>query len=214
MGGAKPGTRLLSAGLPLLVLGAVTVVASVVGGSVFTGIAGADEHPVPATFTEKLEPGDYLVSVKFATTRSAGPVSFTRSEGYDIIDIDVTDPSGQPVPLRGAANQTVKRGGTSYGGVSVFEVTAPGVYTIHLEPDRPTTALVTPALNLAALREALTIGVGMLVGALGLVLTVWGFVRRRDAGRPPVSPPPPAVPPPPRVPPPQGLGPQLPYPHP
>ncbi len=204
---------MLLGGLVLLAIGIAAVVTSVVAGSIFAGITQADEHAVPATFTEQLEPGEYLISLKFATTRSAGPISFTRSEAYNVVDIDVTDPAGQPVALRGASNQTVKRGSTSYGGVSTFKATTPGVYTIHVEPDRPTAALVTPALNLAALREAAMMGGGLVLGALGLALTIWGYMRRRDAGRPPVSPPPPAAPPPPRAPPPPGRGPQLLYPH-
>lgn len=210
MEGWKPGSRLLAVGVALLVIGlAGVMVTRFVDPSPMDRLA---THEVPDTFTEQLEPGQHLVALKFATTHEIWPFFSTyTSKSVTARDVDVTDPAGNPVPLQDGSNRTVDRGNSSYVGAAFFRAETAGTYTIHVEPSRPTTALVAPTVAVLA-GSSTAAGYSLPVAVLGLTLAIWGFNRRRNAGRPPISPPPPVAPPPPRMPPPPG--PQLPYSHP
>lgn len=218
MEGWKPGSRLLAAGIALLVIGlAGVVVAQFADPSPMDRLA---THQVPDTFTEQLDPGQHLVAVKFATTRRLGPFYTYNSESVTTRAVDVTDPAGNPVPLQDGSNRTVDRGNASYVGAAFFRAETAGTYTIHVEPSRPTTAIVAPTAAVLAKRSPAT-GYSLPLVAAGVALVIWGFIRRRNAGRLPVSPPPPPFypppppgRPPPAMPPPAGPGPGVPFPPP
>ena len=195
MDGWKPGTRLLLCGLALVLLG--------MGGFVVTRfvdpspIARHPVHDVPGTFTEQLEPGQHLIALKFSTTYGIRPFfTFYRSDYVTAQTVEVTGPDGELLPVQDGSNRTVERGNSSYLGAAFFRAETAGAYTIHVEPNRPTTALVAPTADVLAGTSAAH-GYSVPVILVGLALTVWGFIRRRNAGQPPHVPPPPIVPPPP-----------------
>lgn len=213
MEGWKPGSRLLAAGIALLVIGlAGVVVTRFVDPSPMDRLA---THQVPDTFTEQLEPGQHLVALKFATTHQIWPFFSTyTSKSVTARAVDVTDPDGNPVPLQDGSNRTVDRGNSSYVGAAFFRAETAGAYTIHVETSRPTTAIVAPTAAVLAGGSAAA-GYSLPVAVIGLALAIWGFNRRRNAGQPPIAPPPPPVsPPPPAMPPPPSRGSELPFPHP
>lgn len=209
MKGWKPGTRLFVCGLALLLLG--------VAGFVVTRFVDPSPidrravHEVPGTFTEQVEPGQHMVALKFRTTYGVRPFfTFYRSDFVSAEVVEVTGPAGETVQLQDAGGRTVERGNSGYAGVAFFRAETAGAYTVHVKPNRPTTALVAPTADVLAGRSAAS-GYSLPVILLGLALTVWGFTRRRNAGRPLSGPPPPTMPGPPVfLPPPPPPGPPLP----
>lgn len=209
--GRTPGTTMIGVGLGLAIVGVVAAVLGIAQLWVFVErLVFADVHAVPGTFTEDLDEGVHLVSLRVGSSGGTGPVTFESTTWVGIERLEVTGPDGEQLATWGGTNETIDRNGATFRGAARFEVTDPGLHTITVVPSRPTAAIVTRSLSDVGAREALGIagiGLGGLAVVGGIALVVVGVVRRRRHNRPappPWQPPPPgwsgAAPPPPPVP--------------
>ncbi|MGO8877462.1 MAG: hypothetical protein ACLQNG_17095 [Acidimicrobiales bacterium] len=173
---ARPPGPSLRLSIPLLALGVVAAVVSIVGlaNVLLHTISDATLMSTPGSEQVTLSSGTYVFYVEAGTASlAATPTS-----------VDVTGPGGGSVPLQlQSTTETVARGGREFSGRLGFTASVAGDYTITIHTSG-STLVVAPAFTTIA-RDNLGWVIGLLVsllaGLIGLVLLVVGLVQRSKA---------------------------------
>ncbi len=193
--------RWLWIGLAQVVFGVVAIgVAVFLSWPFFSGLLTNPAHAVPGEFEQELEAGEYLVSFETSRNSGSGPVTFTRSDGIEVLELVVRAPDGTVVPLDDGRNQTVTRNNVGYSGFVTFEAETAGSYRFRVVTDEETTVLVTRSLFDFPLPAIVIGGVGLLDLVVGVVMAIVAVTRRSNERRTgpaevaaPTAPPPPSI---------------------
>lgn len=211
----RPGTKRFWGGLVLLGIGLILgafIIANVA--SLFRGILTNPEHPIPGEFTQELDEGTQIVTVKTQTGSGAGGFSVTRRVDIQVTGVEVFGPDGTQITTRSGRSETLTRNNDQFAGFARFDVVDPGVHRVVVTGAGTSTAVVTPSLTGVAWSVFALAPIAGLSFLVGLVLTIVGFVKRREDPNavrpsPPAGPPPgPAAPGPPPAPAAPGWSPQ------
>lgn len=145
-----------------------------------------DSFETPGEQTRSLDPGEYEIYVRSA---SVSLLDFDIEYDDTVVSLDqvtVTNlATGSPVPLEPLfTTEPLSRSANIYESAATFEVTTSGRYTVAVETDGTSRAVVGRSLETAFDRIVSWIimaAVGLVLFLLGLVLLVVGLVRRKRA---------------------------------
>ncbi len=167
---ARRKSRLLPIGLGLIGLSIVCGVVGVLSlVALFTNLFNAEIRDVPGTFTEVLEPNQYLVAVEPAP-------------GVNVLEVVVLDPAGVELPTEDGTSQTISRNNDEFRGSRTFEAETAGTYSITVSTSGPSRAIVTRSLTGLSGGDALGFGLAalsVLLFVVGTIMVIVGLVGRR-----------------------------------
>ncbi len=173
---ARPPGPSLRLSIPLLVIGVVAAVVSIIGlaNVLLHTVSDATLMSTPSSEQVALASGTYVLYVEAGTA----PLTAAPSS------VDVTGPGGGSVPLQlQRAAETVARGGREFSGRLSFTASVAGDYTITVHTSG-STLVVAPSFTTIA-RDNLGWVIGLLVsllaGLIGLILLIVGLVQRSKA---------------------------------
>lgn len=182
------GRAFLISGLLFLALGLIAIALS--ARSIvpfFSELVFAEAHPVPGSFTENLDEGQYVVSFQ------TNPGSRT-SPGID--SLSITGPDGAQVTWGVRTSESLQRNDEFFRSFASFDADQSGVYRFDVETTRPTNAVVTRSLlgfGLSGFLGFVLLPFGFLACLLGSVLLIVYFIKGRKKSDP-SAPRPPFVP--------------------
>jgi hypothetical protein len=190
-GAGSPGPS-LRASIIVVATGVIPLLVGTIGGGVvlFRAVTTGQSISVPGAATLTLDSGTHLVYERTGTRSGGAGITFTNNSAVTIgaEDVNVTDPSGEPIPVREASGgiETITRDSRIYTGAVEFDVPSHGRYRVEVLAGRGGEALVAKSVGDSFERALPWIGVavlGGLVAGVGLVMLIVGSVRRGAARR-------------------------------
>jgi hypothetical protein len=171
----QPGPALWLS-IVVIVLGVVLVVVGTAEGvaSLVREITSS-VYVTPADITKHLDAGTYEIFAAENQGAVLGPS-----------DVIVTGPGGTPIPVTGvgSVSESINHGSSSYLAEAKFHAPTSGYYRIMVGGPNGVHILVSNSFGDLVRHAALwfvLLGIGLLIGAAGVVMLIAGAVRRRRA---------------------------------
>jgi hypothetical protein len=144
-------------------------------------------YTVPGSIRVHLHEGTWNIYELSGGTDSYGPVSITRNHGRSIEPsmVTVDGPDGA-VRVRPPGNESISRGGDSFGAAAQFEAPTDGTYRISIDAPARTRVMVAPSfvdILLDTLPWLIFGGVAGIVALAGFVMLIVGTTRRQRVRR-------------------------------
>jgi len=166
------GAVLLGVAVVMGIVGAV----GIANGVSKLGLENAQTAFGPATLDVQLEGGSTYVVYEFGT--------ISQRAGITPNDVSVTDPSGNPVAVRGMGDigQSFNDGANDLSAVAQFSTTSAGNYSVAVATEGAEFMVgpsITSFIGLGLF--GLAIAFAVLLGIAGLIVLIVGLVRRASS---------------------------------
>ena len=171
----EPGPALWLSVAVIVVGAVIAIVGTAQGVTTLVREVTSSVYVTPANFTKHLKSGTYEI--------------FAAENRGDVLgpnDVVVTGPGGVHIPVTGvgAVSETISHNSSSYLAEAKFTVPMSGDYRIVVGGPQGVPILVSNSFGDLVKHAALwfvMLGIGLLVGAAGVVMLITGVVRRRRA---------------------------------
>ena len=140
-------------------------------------------YEAPGSIRVHLHEGTWNIYELSGGTDSYGPVGVTHGNGLSIEPsmVTVDGPRGA-VRVHSPGNESISRGGDSFGAAAQFDAPADGSYRISIDAPARTRVMIAPSfldIVLDVLPWMIVGGIATLVALVGFVMLIVGTTRRQ-----------------------------------